>query len=140
MSAPGPFDARTGLTGTGAAPQGEVFDPNSTSAFQRRMERAPEWFCSFLAGNTREKTRFRSELATMRGSVVWLIRQRRQGAWSATEREHLRDVMRSASSVSPYLVIWVVPGSLLLLPFLAWFIDRRRRRPGRASPGSQARE
>jgi hypothetical protein len=25
----------------------------------------------------------------------------------------------------------VVPGSLVLLPFLAWFIDRRRRRPQR---------
>ncbi|MGP1628308.1 MAG: hypothetical protein ACTS8S_01210 [Giesbergeria sp.] len=107
------------------------FDPNSTSAFQRRMERAPDWFCSFLAGSTREKTRFRTEIATMRGSVVWLIRQRRQGEWTATERAHLRDVMRSASSVSPYLVIWVIPGSLVLLPFLAWFIDRRRRRPKR---------
>lgn len=97
------------------------------TALQRRLERAPEWFCAFLAGNTREKTRFRSELATMKGSVVWLVRQRRIGAWTATEREHLRNVMRSASSVSPYLVIWVVPGSLLVLPFMAWFIDRRRR-------------
>lgn len=97
------------------------------TALQRRLERAPEWFCAFLAGNTREKTRLRSELATMKGSVVWLVRQRRLGAWTATEREHLRNVMRSASSVSPYLVIWVVPGSLLVLPFMAWFIDRRRR-------------
>lgn len=105
------------------------FDPDSTTAFQRRLERAPEWFCSFLAGNTREKHRFRSELATMKGSVVWLVRQRKQGAWTATERAHLREVMRSASSVSPYLFIWVIPGSLVLLPFLAWFIDRRRRRP-----------
>ena len=75
------------------------FDPDSTSAFQRRMERAPDWFCSFLAGNTREKNRLRSELA----------------------------VMRSASSVSPYLIIWVVPGSMLILPFLAWFIDHKRK-------------
>lgn len=33
----------------------DTFDPDSTLAFQRRMERAPEWFCSFLAGNSREK-------------------------------------------------------------------------------------
>ena len=131
MSARPPFDGTHPLGGDGAGKSGAAFDPNSTSAFQRRMERAPEWFCSFLAGNTREKTRFRSELATMKGSVVWLIRQRRQGAWTVTERAHLRDVMRSASSVSPYLIIWVVPGSLVLLPFLAWFIDRRRRRPQR---------
>ena len=131
MPARPPFDPPRPLGGSGGGVPAEAFDPNSTSAFQRRMERAPEWFCSFLAGNTREKTRFRSELATMKGSVVWLIRQRRQGAWTVTERAHLRDVMRSASSVSPYLIIWVVPGSLVLLPFLAWFIDRRRRRPQR---------
>ena len=44
------------------------------------------------------------------------------------ERAHLRDVMRSASSVSPYLFIWVIPGSMLILPFMAWFLDRQRKR------------
>lgn len=91
-----------------------------------RGDWTPEWFCAFLAGNQREQSRFRKELATMRGSVAWLLRQRRQGRWSAEERERLRGVMRSASSVSPYLLVWAVPGSLLLLPFMAWFIDRRR--------------
>ena len=59
----------------------DAFDPHSTQAFQRRMERAPEWFCSFLAGNSREKSRLRREIATMKGSVVWLVQQRRQGTW-----------------------------------------------------------
>ena len=94
----------------------------------RRMEQAPEWFCALLAGNSREKNRFKRDIATIRGSVVFLARQRRQGQWTAHERQHLREVMRTASSVSPYLVIWVVPGSMLLLPFLAWFIDHRRKR------------
>lgn len=111
-----------------AAPPAEVFDPDSTAAFQRRIERAPEWFCSFLAGNSREKSRLKREMATLKGSVVWLVQQRRQGCWDAQERAHLREVMRTASSVSPYLVIWVVPGSMLLLPFLAWFLDRQRKR------------
>ena len=94
----------------------DKFDPDSTLAFQRRMERAPEWFCSFLAGNSREKSRLRREMATMKGSVVWLVQQRRQGTWSAEERAHLRDVMRSASSVSPYLFIWAVSYTHLTLP------------------------
>ena len=106
--------------------------PAKSSRWQRhmarRMEDAPEWFCAFLAGNSREKTRFKRDIATIRGSVVWLARQRRQGQWTAHEREHLREVMRTASSVSPYLLIWVVPGSMVLLPFLAWFIDHRRKR------------
>ena len=106
----------------------EAFDPDSTLAFQRRLERAPEWFCSFLAGNSREKSRLRREMATMKGSVVWLVQQRRQGHWTADERAHLRDVMRSASSVSPYLFIWVIPGSMLLLPLMAWFLDWQRKR------------
>ena len=111
-----------------APPAFEAFDPDSTVAFRRRMERAPEWFCSFLAGNSREKSRLRREMATMKGSVTWLVQQRRQGNWTAQERAHLRDVMRSASSVSPYLFIWVIPGSMLLLPFLAWFLDQQRKR------------
>lgn len=106
----------------------DPFAPDSTQAFQRRIERAPGWFCSFLAGNSREKSRLRREIATMKGSVVWLVQQRRQGTWSAEERGHLRDVMRSASSVSPYLFIWVIPGSMLLLPFMAWFLDKQRKR------------
>ena len=113
--------------------QDTSFDPNSTSASQRRMERAPARPCSFLAGNHREKNRLRGEMAVMRGSVVWLVRQRRLGRWSPEDRAHLRQVMRSASSVSPYLIIWVVPGSMLLLPFMAWFIDMRRK--GRQTPG-----
>ena len=111
-----------------APPAFEAFDPDSTVAFRRRMERAPEWFCSFLAGNSREKSRLRREMATMKGSVTWLVQQRRQGTWTAQERAYLRDVMRSASSVSPYLFIWVIPGSMLLLPFLAWFLDQQRKR------------
>ena len=54
-------------------PADDNFDPDSTLAFQRRMERAPEWFCSFRAGNSREKSRLRREMATMKGSVRWLV-------------------------------------------------------------------
>ena len=99
----------------------------------RRTQRTPEWLGAFLAGNSREKNRFKREMATIRGSVVWLVRQRRLGRWNPEDRAHLRQVMRSASSVSPYLIIWVVPGSMLLLPFMAWFIDMRRK--GRQTPG-----
>ena len=102
-------------------------------ALERRMAHRPQWFSTFLAGNHREKNRLRREIATMKGSVVWLLRQRRQGQWSLDERTRLREVMRSASAVSPYLIIWAIPGSLLLLPFLAWFIDHRRQRKARTS-------
>ena len=126
--------AQAQAAGNAAAGAGDPLQataPESTPRQQRIrrriQQRQPEWFSAFLAGNSREKTRFKREMATIRGSVVWLVRQRRQGRWTIEERAHLREVMRTASSVSPYLVIWVVPGSLLLLPFLAWFIDHRRK-------------
>lgn len=135
-AAPAPVQVSAPLEEHGADLPHRTSHPAPDDAFTRRwqrhmarrMEQAPEWFCAFLAGNSREKTRFKRDIATIRGSVVWLARQRRQGQWTAREREHLREVMRTASSVSPYLLIWVVPGSMLLLPFLAWFIDHRRTR------------
>jgi hypothetical protein len=103
------------------------FDPNSTKHFQVKMQRAPVWFCSFVAGNTREKRRLRDELATMKGAWPLLMKQRRGGTWTADDKQQLKSMVRSASSVSPYLFIWALPGSMLLLPFLAWFLDARRK-------------
>jgi hypothetical protein len=103
------------------------FDASSTTVFQAKMKRAPVWFCSFLAGNSREKRRLQDELATMKGAWPLLMKQRRGGKWTPEEKARLKDMVRSASSVSPYLFIWALPGSVLLLPFLAWFLDRQRK-------------
>ncbi|EJE51673.1 hypothetical protein PMI14_03676 [Acidovorax sp. CF316] len=135
MSAPPQLPDDPNATAAALAAVPTAFDPDSTTAFQQRMERAPEWFCSFLAGNSREKSRLKREIATMKGSVAWLMKQRREGNWTAEERDQLRDVMRSASSVSPYLFIWVIPGSMLLLPFMAWFLDKQRKRREGLPPG-----
>ena len=107
------------------------FDPNSTKQFQAKMKYAPAWFCSFLAGNQREQRRFRDELASMKGAWPLLMKQRRGGKWSPEEKDRLKGMVRSASSVSPYLFIWAVPGSMLLLPFLAWYLDTRRKQRAR---------
>jgi hypothetical protein len=106
----------------------EKFDPNTTKQFQARMKRAPVWFCSFLAGNQREQRRFRDELATMKGAVPLLMKQRNGGKWTPEDKLRLKTMVRSASSVSPYLFIWAIPGSMVLLPFLAWFLDRRQKK------------
>jgi hypothetical protein len=103
------------------------FDANSTLMFQAKMKKAPVWFCSFLAGNSREKNRMRDELASMKGAFPLLMKQRNGGKWTPEERQQLKGMLRSASSVSPYLFIWAVPGSMLLVPFLAWYLDNRRK-------------
>ena len=110
-----------------AADAGTPFDASSTTVFQAKMKRAPVWFCSFLAGNSREKRRLRDELALIKGAWPLLMKQRNGGKWTADEKARLNEMVRSASSVSPYLFIWALPGSVLLLPFLAWFLDRQRK-------------
>ena len=110
-----------------------AFDPTSTAMFQSKMKKAPVWFCSFLASNSREKRRMRDELATMKGAWPLLMKQRNGGKWTPEEKEQLSQMVRSASSVSPYLFIWALPGSMLLLPFLAWFLDKRRKRRNQAA-------
>ncbi|TFZ08143.1 hypothetical protein [Ramlibacter humi] len=112
----------------GPAHPAEAFDPNSTAVFQSKMKKAPVWFCSMMAGNSREKRRLRDELATMKGALPLLMKQRNGGRWTAEEKAQLGVMVRSASSVSPYLFIWALPGSMLLLPFLAWYMDSRRKR------------
>ena len=113
-----------GADGAGA------FDPNTTRSYQVKMRRAPAWFCSLMAGNHREQRRFRDELATIRGAWPLLMKQRRGGKWTPEEKQQLKQMVRSASSVSPYLFIWALPGSVLLLPFLAWYLDHRRKTRG----------
>lgn len=103
------------------------FDPSTTTHYQVKMRRAPAWFCSFLAGNHRESRRLGDELARIKGAWPLLMKQRRGGKWTPEEKQQLKAMVRSASSVSPYIVIWALPGSVLLLPFLAWYLDRRRR-------------
>ena len=111
----------------GAAPSAPAFDADSTLHFQAKMSKAPEWFCSMVASNSREKRRFSSELVHMRGAWPLLMKQRNGGKWTPEEKTKLKLMVRSASNVSPYLFIWAIPGSMLLLPFLAWFLDKRRK-------------
>lgn len=95
--------------------------------------RATAWFGAMLAGNSREKERLRHELGQIRGGIALLMKQRNGGKWTAQDRQDIRLVLRRISSVSPYLVIWLLPGSVLLLPFLAWHLDNRRKRRVAAS-------
>ncbi len=113
------------------------FNPDSTQTFQARMPRAPVWVSSMAAGNSREKNRLRGELSQIKNALRLLMKQRNGGTWTADERLQLKQMLHSLSSVSPYLLIWAVPGSMLLLPFLAWHLDTRRKRRSRASAAAR---
>ena len=104
-----------------------AFDPNQTVSYQSRMTRAPRWFGSFLASNSREKNRMRTELGKIKGAIPLLMKPRNGSKWTTQDRQELTLMLRAASAVYPYLIIWVLPGSILLLPFLAWHLDARRK-------------
>jgi hypothetical protein len=104
-----------------------AFDPDKTLSYQARMKRAPKWFSSFLASNSREKNRMRQELGKIKGAIPLLMKPRNGNSWTAQERLELKHMLRAASAVYPYLIIWALPGSIVLLPFLAWHLDARRK-------------
>ena len=80
-----------------------------------------------LAGTQREKIRIRAELGQIRGGIALLMKQRNGGKWTHQERLAVQGIVRSISNVSPYFVVWILPGSVLILPLLAWHLDVRRQ-------------
>jgi hypothetical protein len=80
----------------------------------------------------REKKFLLGEILQVKGLMPLLMKQRNRGKWTVEDRAELGVQVRRLSSLSPYLVVMVLPGSFLLLPALAWWLDRRRMR-GRAT-------
>jgi hypothetical protein len=98
---------------------------------------------------TRERDYLIDELAQVRGLMPLLMKRRNVGRWSPEDRLELRAHLRRLSILSPYIALSVVPGSFIVLPVLAWWLDRRRGRhlathgigpcpPARASRRSDA--
>lgn len=67
-----------------------------------------------------------SAVLQMRGLMPLLMKNRNGGAWTPEERAQLLLQLRALSRLSPYLILLLVPGSVLLLPLYAWWLDRRR--------------
>jgi len=72
----------------------------------------------------------RNELAHTRGSIPILMKHRNGGEWSAEERTILLRDLRTLSNLSPYLIPLLMPGGILMLPLVAWWMDNRRKKRG----------
>jgi hypothetical protein len=79
-----------------------------------------------LGAQQRERIFVLKEVLKVKGLMPLLMKQRNGEKWTAEERRQLRENMRSLTQISPYLITMAVPGSLLILPLLAWWLDRRR--------------
>ncbi len=69
----------------------------------------------------------RNEISQVHGLIAILMKRRNGGKWTKEEREILQRNLRALSNLSPYLVPLIMPGGILMLPLLAWWLDGRRK-------------
>ena len=88
-----------------------------------------------LDSHKRQAREFVADVLRMRGLMPLLMKHRNGGTWTRAEKAELIIQLRILSRVSPYLLFLLLPGSALLLPAYAWWLDRRRK-PRANSPAS----
>lgn len=90
-----------------------------------------------LEAQQRERQQLTAELAKIKGLMPLLMKRRNGGRWTVDERHQLIEQLHALAYLSPYLVILAMPGSVLVLPLLAWWLDRRRQLRQPSSPPAQ---
>ena len=83
-----------------------------------------------ISSQRREARRILAELMATRGIMPLLMKARNGERWTLAEKEELLAHLRRMAHLSPYLIALLLPGSVLLLPIYAWWLDRRRLRRG----------
>ena len=84
----------------------------------------------------REKRRLVSEMSAVRGLMPLLMKPRNNQKWSREDKAQLTLHLKRISALSPYLLLLLMPGGFLVLPALAWWLDRRRLRERTPAAGA----
>jgi hypothetical protein len=86
----------------------------------------------------RERKYVLGEVVQIADLMPLLMKPRNHQHWSLEDKRQIVNHLRRLSMVSPYLVVMVMPGSFIVLPALAWWLDRRRQNNLRKNvpPGS----
>jgi len=82
----------------------------------------------FLGALVRERQRIQTTISSTEGMMSLLMKARNGQRWTAEDRKHLLAYLRRLSTVSPYLMVLALPGSYVLLPVMAWWLDRRHEK------------
>ena len=77
---------------------------------------------------TRERIRLGQEMRQMRGLMPLLMKQRNGYHWTPEDIRQIKAQLRNLMHLSPYLTLAVMPGGFFVLPFLAWWVDKRRQK------------
>ena len=72
----------------------------------------------------------------MRGLMPLIMKPRNKQQWSREDKVQLAIHLKRLSTLSPYLAVLLMPGGLLVLPALAWWLDRRRLRDRAPAAGT----
>jgi hypothetical protein len=78
-----------------------------------------------------------AEISHIQGFMQLLMKPRNGMPWSAEDRAAILLHLKHLAKTLPVLVIFTLPGGSLLLPLLAWFLDRRRN-PNQPAENSAA--
>lgn len=67
------------------------------------------------------------DLYHIQGFMNLLMKPRNGMRWTTEDKQELRGHLVCLAETLPYLAVFSLPGGLLLLPILAWIMDRRKR-------------
>ena len=76
----------------------------------------------------RERKHLLSEMVQVKGLMPVLMKRRNKQQWTREDKAEIRAQLKRMTQITPYLVVLVMPGGLVILPALAWWLDRRRNR------------
>ena len=62
---------------------------------------------------------------SVQGLIQLLMKERNGAAWTPGDRLQIRQHLKMLGEAAPALALFALPGGTLLLPLLAWFLDRR---------------
>lgn len=74
----------------------------------------------------RQRAELLEEMTEIRGLMPLLMKPRNGFHWSSQDRRLIRKQLRSLARLSPFAAVLLLPGGLLFLPLLSWWLDRRR--------------
>ena len=95
---------------------------NISSAIEKARLRSLREFVA------RERELLLHEVNQVKGLMPLIMKQRNGQSWTPADKAELVRRLKGLSYLSRYLIVLALPGGFFILPVLAWWLDRRRRR------------
>jgi hypothetical protein len=83
---------------------------------------------TLLESFVREREQLRAAILSIPDLLPVLMKPRNGQSWTAEDRAQILAHLRRLSAVSPYFLVSLTPNHPVLLPLLAWWLDRRRHK------------